>query len=155
MTLTELPKLLSLANLAKKMSKSLGYQHVVPLFEDEISIRRKVKITVTDIGPKTNEMSSGVANFFELLKACHKIDAHTSLMNDYKVGALKYSELKENVANSLVELSKEFISRKAELTNNEKEIKEQVFTMSKRARVLAKETIKEVREMVGHLKRND
>ena len=42
------------------------------------------------------------------------------LMNDYNVGVLKYSALKDNVADGLVALSKQFIARKAELTNSEK-----------------------------------
>jgi tryptophanyl-tRNA synthetase len=146
---TEIPKLLSLADPTKKMSKSLGDQHVVRLFEDETSIRKKVKSAVTDIGPKTDEMSLGVANLFELLKACDKMDAYHSLMNDYSAGALRYSELKENVANGLIELSKQFIVRKKEITKHEKQIEQQVFNMSAKARTLAKKTIREVREMIG------
>lgn len=152
---TEIPKLLSLADPTKKMSKSLGDQHVVRLFEEETSIRKKVKTAVTDVGPKTETMSEGVANLFELLKACDNMEAHTSLMTDYNAGTLKYSDLKENVANGLVKLSKEFIARKAELTKNEKQIGEQVYAMSEQARVLAKETLREVREMTGLPKRND
>jgi tryptophanyl-tRNA synthetase len=152
---TEIPKLLSLADPAKKMSKSLGDQHVVRLFEEEVSIRRKVKTAVTDTGEKTDEMSPGVANLFELLKACGKMDQYDSLANDYKAGKLKYSVLKESVADALVELSTQFIARKAELTVNSKAIEEQVYAMSEKARVHAKETVRGVREMVGLPKRRD
>jgi len=147
--LTEVPKLLSLADPAKKMSKSLGDQHVVRLFEPEASIRKKVKSAVTDIGPKTDTMSPGVANLFELLKACGKMDEHKALMEDYNAGILKYSALKENVANGLVELSKQFIDRKAALTESNRDIEEQVHAMSDKARAIAKETIREVRDLVG------
>ena len=153
--LTEVPKLLSLADPAKKMSKSLGDQHVVRLFEPEASIRKKVKSAVTDIGPKTDTMSPGVANLFELLKACGKMDEHKALMEDYNAGILKYSALKENVANGLVELSKQFIDRKAELTESNRDIEEQVHAMSEKARVIAKETIREVRDLVGLPARRD
>jgi tryptophanyl-tRNA synthetase len=153
--LTEVPKLLSLADPAKKMSKSLGDQHVVRLFEPEASIRKKVKSAVTDIGPKTDTMSPGVANLFELLKACGKMNEHKALMEDYNAGILKYSALKENVANGLVELSKQFIDRKAELTESNRDIEEQVHAMSEKARVIAKETIREVRDLVGLPARRD
>jgi tryptophanyl-tRNA synthetase len=126
---TEIPKLLSLADPSKKMSKSLGDQHVVRLFEDEASIRKKIKSAVTDVGPKTDTMSPGVANLFELLKASDKMDDYNSLMNDYNAGTLKYSQLKEKVASSLVELSAQFIAKKAEITKNEK-IEDQVHAMS-------------------------
>jgi len=152
---TEIPKLLSLADPTKKMSKSLGDQHCVRLFEEEASIRKKVKSAVTDTGEKTDEMSPGVANLFELLKACGKMDEHNSLTGDYKAGNLKYSVLKESVADALIELSKEFTERKAALIRNPEAIEEQVHAMSEKARVLAKETIREVREMVGLPKRRD
>jgi len=152
---TEIPKLLSLADPTKKMSKSLGDQHCVRLFEEEAVIRRKVKTAVTDTGEKTDEMSPGIANLFELLKACGKMDEYDSLANNYRTGKLKYSVLKESVANALVELSTRFIARKAELTVNPKAIEEQVHAMSEKARVLAKETIRDVREMVGLPKRRD
>ncbi|MCW3125501.1 MAG: trpS [Bacteroidetes bacterium] len=146
---TDIPKLLSLADPTKKMSKSLGDQHCVRLFESEGSIRKKVKSAVTDVGPKTDVMSPGVENLFELLKACGNIDAYDSLLQDYYAGALKYSDLKENVANGLVALSKQFTDKKAELTKNEKQIEEQVYEMSAQARKLAQKTIVEVRDMVG------
>ena len=42
--LTETPKLVSLADPTKKMSKSLGDKHFVGLFEEEESIRKKIKV---------------------------------------------------------------------------------------------------------------
>jgi tryptophanyl-tRNA synthetase len=152
---TEVPKLLSLADPTKKMSKSLGDQHVIRLFEDETSIRKKVKTAVTDAGPKTDTMSPGVANLFELLKACEKMDEYNSLMLDYNAGGLKYSLLKESVANALVDLSKQFAGRKAELMSDPKSVEEQVHAMSGKARAIARETIRDVREMVGLPKRKD
>lgn len=146
---TEVPKLLSLADPTKKMSKSLGDQHVIRLFEEEATIRKKVKTAVTDVGPKSETMSPGVANLFELLKACEKMEAYNSLMADYHAGTLRYSGLKENVADALVALSSQFRERKAELLSRPESIEEQVHETSKKARVVAKETIRQVRELIG------
>jgi len=146
---TEVPKLLSLADPSKKMSKSLGTQHVIGLFEDETSIRKKVKSAVTDVDAKKDKMSIGVANLFELLRACDKEEEYNSLMNNYDAGTLKYSVLKENVANGLLELSKRFIARKLELINNKNIIEEQVYDMSAKARAIAQMTMRDVRAMVG------
>ena len=151
---TEIPKLLSLADPTKKMSKSLGDQHCVNLFETEETIRRKVKSAVTDTG-QTDEMSPGVANLFELLKACGKTDIYNSLMGDYNAGQLKYSVLKEAVADSLVELSSKFIARKEELNRDSRAVEERVHEMSQKARVIAKETVREVRELTGLPQRKD
>ena len=146
---TEVPKLLSLADPTKKMSKSLGDQHVIRLFEEEATIRKKIKTAVTDSGPRTDVMSPGVANLFELLKACEKTEEYNSLMKDYNAGTLKYSALKEYVANALVDLSRHFSMKKSELLSNPAAIEEQVYAMSALARSIAKETIREVRELVG------
>ena len=152
---TEVPKLLSLADPSKKMSKSLGDQHVVRLFEDEGSIRKKVKSAVTDVGPKSDTMSPGVANLFELLRACDKTDAHTALMADYNAGALRYSDLKTAVADALVELAGQFRERRAELLSRESSIEEQLHAMSDAARAIARETLSEVRELTGLPRRRD
>lgn len=152
---TGIPKLMSLADPSKKMSKSLGEPHYIRLFEEESSIRKKVKTAVTDTGPKTDAMSPGVANLFELLKACDKMEVYQSLMNDYHAGTLKYVNLKENVADGIVELSKKFSLRKAELLSNPKAIEEQVQSMSAKARAIAKVTLREVRALVGLPDRKD
>lgn len=150
---TEIPKLLSLADPSKKMSKSLGDNHVIRLFEDEASIRKKVKTAVTDTGPNETGMSLPISNLFVLLKACGKSDECEALLNNYNTGTLKYSELKEHVANGLVELTNKFHQKRMELTLNSKIIEEQVYEYSEKARVIAKETIKEVRDIIGFPKR--
>lgn len=153
---TEIPKLLSLADPSKKMSKSLGDQHVVRLFEDEASIRKKVKTAVTDTGMQTaGVMSPGVANLFELVKACGNMEAHASLMDNYNSGTLKYSELKQVVADELVALSKGFTERRAAFASNAEQLAEQVHEMSSKARKLAKATIHKVRELTGLPERRD
>ena len=60
---------------------------------------------MTDTGDTpAGEMSAGVKNLFELLRACGNMDAHNSLMADYQAGALRYSALKEAAADTLVAL---------------------------------------------------
>lgn len=146
---TETPKIYSLADPAKKMSKSLGEKHVVGLFEEENSLRKKVRSAVTDSGETTGEMSPGVGNLFELLKACGKTEIALSLMQDYTRGDLKYSFLKEAVADALVELTGKFRARRAELIKDRKEAMKQIHKSSEKARERAAETLKEVRKLCG------
>ncbi|MEZ4951871.1 MAG: tryptophan--tRNA ligase, partial [Saprospiraceae bacterium] len=81
---TETPKIASTADPTKKMSKSLGDKHHINVFGDDARIRKQVRSAVTDTGDTPEgEMSAGVANLFEMLKASGKKDEHTSLMNDY------------------------------------------------------------------------
>ena len=147
---TETPKILSLADPTKKMSKSLGEKHHINIFGDENIIKKQVKTAVTDTGevdPK--EMSSGVKNLFEIIKACQKLDQYQTLMNDYTNGQLKYSELKEIVSDALVELITPIRENYQEISSNKKEHKEQIRASSAVIRNRAKQTLQEVREIVG------
>jgi tryptophanyl-tRNA synthetase len=152
---TETPKLLSLADPAKKMSKSLGEKHIIGLFEEENTLRKKVRSAVTDSGDAAaaGEMSAGVKNLFELLKACGKTETALALMEDYQSGSLKYSALKDAVGDALVELTSDFRARREEFLKDRKDAMKQIHKSSERARDLAAETLKEVRKLCGLPKR--
>ncbi|MDV7397832.1 tryptophan--tRNA ligase, partial [Arthrospira platensis SPKY1] len=67
---TETPKILSTADPTRKMSKSAGDKHYINVFAEPQVIRKQIKSAVTDTGDTpTGEMSPGVQNLFELLKA--------------------------------------------------------------------------------------
>ena len=147
---TEIPKLMSLADPTKKMSKSLGSKHYIGLFEAENSVRKKVRSAVTDAGGVVEgEMSAGVKNLFTLLKACDKMEDYNSLLKDHEAGALKYSLLKGAVSDALVELTSGFIAKKAELESDKAQVEELIQEMSARAREMAAQTISRVRDLTG------
>jgi tryptophanyl-tRNA synthetase len=147
---TETPKILSPADPTRKMSKSLGEKHYINLFGEEDRVRKQIKSAVTDTGEAVaGEMSAGVKNLFELLRACKQMDAHDSLMADYTAGALKYSELKESVANAVTGLINPFREKLAELQADKRAIKGQIQESSAEIRKRAQQTLREVRELCG------
>ena len=147
---SETPKINSTADPARKMSKSAGDKHYISVFGEEARIRKQVRSAVTDTGDTpAGEMSAGVNNLFELLKACGKTEAIASLKTDYEAGTLKYSELKEAVADALVELNQQFVGKKQELLANKKDVKNQIKASSAEIRKKAQETIKEVKDLTG------
>lgn len=149
---TEVPRVMSTAEPTRKMSKSAGEKHYINIFAEPDRIRKQIRSAVTDAGDTpAGEMSPGVKNLFSLLKACNKLETYDSLMNDYNTGSLKYVDLKEAVAEALVEISNPFRERKAEINANKKEVKEQVKASSVEIRKRAQETIREVKELAGLL----
>ncbi len=147
---TETPSIKSPADPSKKMSKSAGEKHYINVFADENRIRKQVKSAVTDTGDTPEgEMSAGVSNLFEILKASGKMEAHASLMADYEAGALRYVDLKEQVAEALVEQSNGFRAKKAELEADKKAVKELIKESSATIRREAQNTIREVKELAG------
>jgi tryptophanyl-tRNA synthetase len=150
---TETPRVMSLVDPTKKMSKSAGERHYVGLFEDEQSVRAKIKSAVTDSGDVTGGMGPGVVNLFEILKASGKTAEADLLMQDYHAGNLKYSRLKEVVADALVELTSSLRARRAEIARDAATVNQQVNEMSQKARGIASETLREVRRIGGLPKR--
>ena len=88
-------------------------------------------------------------NLFEILKACGKTAEAESLLQDYNAGNLKYSKLKEVVADSLVELTSNLRAKRAEIERDATTVNKQVKEMSEKARAIAGETLREVRNIIG------
>lgn len=149
---TETPKILSPADPARKMSKSLGEKHYVNLFGEEAVVRKQIRSAVTDTGDTpAGEMSAGVKNLFEILKACGSHDAHASLTEDYRNAALRYSDLKTAVADALVGMINPFREKFAELQADKKSVQNQIQESSAEVRKRARQTLQEVREITGLL----
>jgi tryptophanyl-tRNA synthetase len=147
---TETPKILSPADPTRKMSKSLGEKHYINVFGEEDRVRKQIKSAVTDTGEAVaGEMSAGVKNLFEILRACAAMDAHDSLLADYNSGALKYSALKEAAADSLIALINPLRERYEALNADKKNIKAQIQESSAEIRKRAQKTLREVRDITG------
>jgi len=150
---TDVPKLMSIADPTKKMSKSLGDKHYISIFESEESIRKKVKTAVTDTGGQPGgEMSPGVANLFTIIKACGNTRAWEELLGHYNLGVLKYKDLKEAASDSLVNTLKPFREKRLELNSNRPRMKKMMHDLSAVARDYAEKVLDEVKELTGLIK---
>ncbi|RLD20282.1 MAG: tryptophan--tRNA ligase [Bacteroidetes bacterium] len=149
---TETPKVMSTANPQMKMSASKGDKHNIDVFADPARITKQIRSAVTDAGDtKEGEMSAGVANLFSLLKAAGDLDSYGSLKGDYDAGTLKYVDLKDAVADAVIKVTDPFREKKAEVLANKKQYKQRVKESSIAIRARAKETVKEVKDLVGLL----
>ena len=147
---------MSLSRPEKKMSKSDrededGDKSCIGLFEDERTIRQKVRAAVTDTGTAVpgGGMSPGVANLFEILRACEQPDAAAQLQKDYDAGTLKYSKLKDAVADGLVQLTTTLRKRREEIEADADGVDALMQDMADKARSIASETVLEVRRLAG------
>lgn len=149
---TETPNVKSTADPTRKMSKSAGEKHYIGVFSDEARIRKQIKSAVTDSGETAEgELSEGVENLFGLLKAMGEMDAYNHHMETFKKGGLRYADLKADVAEPLVSLTNKFKEKKAEITSDKRTVKDQIKASSEEIRKIAKETVKEVKDLVGLL----
>ena len=149
---TETPKIRSTADPTRKMSKSAGEKHYINVFADESRIRKQIRSAVTDTGnEQSSGMSEGVQNLFSLLKAANGMEAFQHHMEQYNNGSLRYSDLKSDVAEALVDMTNPFKEKKAELVANKKMLKDQIKQSSWEIRKRAQQTVKEVKDLVGLL----
>ena len=147
---TQTPKIKSTADPSRKMSKSAGEKHYINIFSEEARIKKQIRSAVTDAGDTPEgEMSEGIANLFELLKASGNIAEHDELMNSFKSGNLQYADLKDVVGNALANLSAEFVAKKNEIKADKKEVKYQIKQSSSQIRKIAQETLREVKDLCG------
>ena len=147
---TKTPKIRSTADPSKKMSKSAGDKHFISLFAEEARIRKQIRSAVTDTGEtKDGEMSEGIHNLFEMLKAAGHTNEHDQLYDQFKDNSLKYVDLKEATANALVSISNLLKERKKELDADKRNVKNSIKESSADIRKVAQQTLKEVKELTG------
>jgi tryptophanyl-tRNA synthetase len=147
---TETPKLLSLADPTRKMGKSYGEKHYVSILADDEKILRQVRSAVTDSGDTPEgQMSVGIANLFEILKACGHHETRSSLMEDYEKGQLKYVALKEAVAVAVVELVTPIRERYQAIQADKKQYKAMIQESSAAIRQQVAENLREIKELAG------
>lgn len=147
---TEIPKLMSTADPTKKMSASLGDKHNINVFAPADTIRKQVRSAVTDPGTtKPESMSPGVENLFALLKACGNHELHRQLSEDYERNELKYSVLKDAVADALIALSEPMRQKMEDIQANKKEYKQRIKQSSEQIRKRAKLNLDEIKDACG------
>lgn len=147
---TDVPKLVSLVDPSKKMSKSLGERHYIGVFEPEESIRKKIRSAVTDTGAGNGrELSAGVENLFAIIRACGQEETWHNLRDEAEKGVLKYKDLKDVAADVLVSLLEPFRLKREALNAQRSRMEEMVRDLSARARDLAIRTLDEVKELTG------
>lgn len=143
-------KIMSLADPTKKMSKSLGSDHYLGIFEDPGVIAKKIKTAVTDTGKEITfaESKPGISNLLTIL----------SLVNGRQISEIEkewkgkgYAEFKAHVAQELIRFTEPFKQRQKEFAAQKEFIKHALREGAERARIIANESMKKVKTSVGLL----
>jgi len=140
-------RIMSLTDPTKKMSKT-GDEALI-LDDEPKEIMRKLKkaVTATTAGGK----SPGEENLMLMLSHFGTKDEMAYFIDQQSSGQLKFSELKETLAKDISEHFAEFREKKKELLARPEQLAEILGDGSRRAREVASETLKEVKEKVGFL----
>lgn len=146
--LTKAARIMALNDPERKMSKSIAGSYIA-LHAEPDEIRAIVRRAVTDTGPQSDTMSPGVANLFTLLREFSSPETVTHFEEAYERGELRYSELKQQLAEDIIEGLAPIRARRAELLADEARLRELLRDSADRARAIAQEVMAEVREKTG------
>ncbi|HET7560141.1 MAG TPA: tryptophan--tRNA ligase [Limnochordia bacterium] len=141
-------RVMSLSDPTSKMSKSIPGSYVA-ITDEPDEIRKKIRRAVTDVGPRGDEMSPGVRNLLMLVEAFAGEDVYKRMLADYDAGTLRYSELKENLAEAMVTQLAPLRERYLDLIARPAELKAIVARGAERARSVAAQTLAEVEARMG------
>ena len=137
-----------------KMGKSEGEGNAIFLNEDPKKIHKKVMRAVTDSGPTemNQQKPEPIQNLFELMKVVSKPDVVEHFADQYNNCAIRYGDLKKQLAEDIIAFTAPFYERIKELSSDEDYITKVINMGAEKARENAVKTIRDVREIIGFRK---
>ena len=133
-----------------KMSKSIEGSYI-NLTDDLATIKKRLAGAPTDSGEIGGEIpkEGGVANLFRFLKLFKLNDEYENFEQDYKTKKIRYSEVKEVLAQAIYKELKLFQERRREFKKNPKLVDSIIEDSLGKCLSMAEETMIEVRSKMG------
>jgi len=141
-------KIMALNNPKKKMSKSLGPQSYISLFDEPEVIKKKVMAAVTDLGRivKYADSKPGISNLLTI----YSLFSDKSIKEiEKKFNKKGYADFKKSLAELLIRYLEPFRRKRKELLLREVYIKEILQKGAERAEILAQSTLEETKKKMG------
>lgn len=130
-----------------KMSKTVEGSFI-NLSDDLEKIKAKIAKIPTDSG-KGLEITGGVKSLFDFVELFQGKEKRDSLERRYKTSGVRYGEIKQELSEAIFEELKPIQEKRAELENNPEYVDKVIKEGAGKARIVAQETINEVREKMG------
>lgn len=145
-----IPRVMSLLEPTKKMSKSYGPNHCLFLSDPPEVIRKKIAKAVTDEGGGDGQKVSGGRNLLQLFKVLSDDKAlKQKFEEEYRAGQLKYSEFKPALADVVIKILAPIQEKRRELLAKPKLVEKILRAGRDQARLIAGKTLAEVKELMG------
>ncbi len=145
--LTNIPKVMSLLEPEKKMSKSYGENHVIELADEPEIIEKKLKraVTATTGGGK----APGVENLLMLLSQFSDKKIYSEFAKAEKNGTIRYGDLKSELAKAISKYFADFRKKRRELLSDFDKLAEIMLAGKEKAKPVAEKTMSDIRKLVG------
>ena len=147
---TETPRIMSLTDPTKKMSKSMGEKsYIAPLDSPEI-IKEKIKSAVSDVGGNGGKGGNNLLSIFKAFaETKNEKSEYGKFEKEHKAGKLKYAEFKPRLAELISDYFADFRKKRVEFSQNPDYVKKVLEEGAEKASAIAEKTLKEVKEKIG------
>lgn len=135
-----------------KMGKSEGEGNAIFLNDEPSVIRKKIMRAKTDSGPTepNQQKPTEIENLFTLMKVVSDKETVEHFDTLYNQCAIRYGDMKKQLAEDMVQFTEPFRQRIAELSADEAYLKKIMDQGKEKAHESAKKTIDEVRHVIGY-----
>lgn len=144
--LTTGQRVMSLQKPENKMSKTGG--EGIALSDSPEKIARKIKSAATDAGTE-KEWSAGTKNLFLLLENFADKGIFAKFRQERQAGTIKYSQMKETLAQAIADHFADFRVKRAELEKDPKKIDQILADGHQKAAKIADAKLLEVKKKIG------
>jgi tryptophanyl-tRNA synthetase len=134
-----------------KMGKSEGEGNAIFLNEDDVTIRKKVMRAVTDSGPteKNQPKPEAIENIFSLMKLVSTEEIIKHFDDAYNDMTIRYGDMKKQLAEDMIKFVSPIREKINAISADNTYIKKITNMGAEKARISAKETIRQARELIG------
>jgi tryptophanyl-tRNA synthetase len=132
-----------------KMSKSVEGSYI-NLTDDLETIKQKIAKIPTDSG-QGEEITGGVKNLFEFVEMFEGQQKREELENKYKTSGVRYGDIKSELSEAIFKELEPMQAKRRELEENVEYVNKVILEGAQKARSVAEETLREVREKMGLL----
>jgi len=134
-----------------KMSKSVEGSYI-NLTDDLETIKGKLAKAPTDSGKGTlDKMSAGVSSLLAFVKLFQGEEKRKEYEDKYQREGIRYGDLKKELSEAIYKQLQPIQEKRKELESKPQEVDKIIEDGNEKARIIAKETVKEVREKMGLL----
>jgi tryptophanyl-tRNA synthetase len=135
-----------------KMGKSAG--NAIYLNDEPETIRKKIMRAKTDAGPTAENQpkSQEIVNLFTMMKYVSSPDTFTFFEQSYNNCSIRYGDMKKQLAEDIINICTPVRMRINELYNNTVYLEKVMRDGAEKARINARKTLAQVREIIGFRK---
>jgi tryptophanyl-tRNA synthetase len=134
-----------------KMDKSGDENLAIFLTDDDKAIEKKIKRAVTDTGPTepNSDKPESIQNLFYLMNLVTDKNVIDTFDKSYNDCTIRYGDLKKQLAEDMIKFVSPIRERIMGFYNDKENIDKIAKEGAEKARISARETIREVREVMG------